>query len=85
MGKFILTILAGFAQMEADLNKERREAGRESARARGKQGGRPKKDPAAVELAITVYESQKYTFRQITEKTGVSKGTIYKYIKEKKQ
>lgn len=85
MGKFIVTILAGFVQMEVDLNRERCLAGAASARARGLQGGRPKKDPEAVRMAITLYESKKYTFKEIQERTGVSKGTLYKYLREQRE
>ena len=41
MGRFVITIMAGMAQMERELIAERRNAGIAAARARGRNGGRP--------------------------------------------
>jgi DNA invertase Pin-like site-specific DNA recombinase len=42
-GKMIMTIFAGIAEFERDLIRERTSAGREAARKRGVQFGRPRK------------------------------------------
>jgi hypothetical protein len=60
-------------------------AGLEKARARGRSGGRPKKDVNSVEEALEMYDSGKYTVPEITEATGVGKTTIYKALKERSQ
>ena len=53
-----------------------------AARARGRKGGRPKalnKDKQA--LAVKLYHEKKHTVDQICEMMGISKPTLYKYIK----
>lgn len=54
-----------------------------SARARGKNGGRPKKDKSKVELALKMYDDN-YDISKIIEATGVSKATLYRRINERK-
>ncbi|MFP3340533.1 recombinase family protein, partial [Micrococcus sp. SIMBA_131] len=48
VGKAMFRMLAVLSEMERDLISERTCAGLESARARGRKGGRPKKDQVAV-------------------------------------
>lgn len=43
--------------------------------------GRPAKTES-VEKAIAMYETKAYTISQITQLTGVSKSTLYNYLKE---
>lgn len=43
--------------------------------------GRPAKTDD-VEKAIKLYETGTYTISQIVQLTGVSKSTLYKYLKE---
>lgn len=80
MGRFFFTIMAGVAQLERDIISDRTKAGLEAARARGRLGGRPAADQNAINQALTLYDSKKYTVPQITEMTGVSKTTLYKYV-----
>ena len=56
-----------------------------SARARGRMGGRPGKDPKVVEQALTLYNSKAYSVDEISKTTGLSRGTIYKYIRLRKE
>lgn len=81
-GKFFFTVMAGFAEMEADLIKERTKAGLEAARARGRKGGRPPIDPKVLDKAIKLYNSKTYSIKEITEITGVSKAKIYQELKK---
>lgn len=83
-GKFFFTIMAGFAEMERELIRERTNAGLESARARGRKGGRPKTDQRKLDKAITLYESEKYTVKEITEETGISKAKLYQELNKRK-
>lgn len=83
MGRFFFTIMAGVAQLERDIISDRTKAGLEAARARGRKGGRPAASNAKIEQALTLYDSKKYTVPEITEMTGVSKTTLYKYVKER--
>lgn len=50
--------------------------------ARGRKGGRPKKDEKLIKLGIKMYQEKTYSIAEITKATGVSKTTIYSYIKK---
>ena len=82
-GKLLFTIFAGVSQFERDLTRERTMAGLAAARARGRNGGRPKTDPKVVEKAIKLYESKTISISEILEITGIKKTTLYDYIKKK--
>lgn len=83
VGKAMFKMLAVLAEMKRDLISERTRAGLDSARARGRVGGRPKKDKKLVEKAIKLYDTEEYTVKEIEEMTGVSKATLYRAIKRK--
>lgn len=82
-GKMFFTIIAAFAELERSMILERTKAGLEAARARGRVGGRPPKDSKLVEKAIKMYESKKFSLKEIQDITSVSKHTLYKYLKER--
>lgn len=83
-GKLLFTIFAGISQFERDLISERTKEGLAAARARGRNGGRPKKNTKDIERAIKLYDNKEYSLKEITEMTGVSKATLYRYIKNNK-
>lgn len=85
VGKAMFKMLAVLAEMERDLISERTRAGLESARARGRIGGRPKKDNRQVEKALKLYETEQYTIKEIEDMTSVSKATLYRAIRKKKE
>ncbi len=74
-------MLAALAEFEREMIIERTHAGLSSARARGRKGGRPKKDDADIERAVKLYKSESYTITEITLMTGVSKATLYRELK----
>lgn len=82
-GRLLFSIFAGISQFERDLTSQRTKEGLAAARARGRKGGRPKVDANAVDYAITLYESKKYSVKDITEKTGVSKTSLYAYLNQR--
>ncbi len=84
-GKLMFTFMAGISQFERDLISQRTKEGLASARARGRNGGRPKKPSNKIELALQMYDDMNYTIKQIEDATGVSKPTLYRYIKERKK
>ena len=80
-GKLMFTIFAGISQFERDLISQRTKEGLASARARGRKGGRPAKNKNDIEKAFKLYNSKDYSLKEIHEMTGVSKTTLYRYIK----
>ncbi|KJU83878.1 resolvase domain-containing protein [Candidatus Magnetobacterium bavaricum] len=83
-GKLIFHIFGALAEFERNLIRERTQAGLMAARARGRKGGRPESlDLNKKLLAVSLYDEKKYTVKQICQMMGVSKPTLYKYIKEK--
>lgn len=83
-GKLLFTIFAGISQFERDLISQRTKEGLVSARARGRKGGRPFKDEKDVALALKMYDSKEYSTAEIAKATGVSRTSLYRYIKNRK-
>lgn len=83
MGQLMFTLIAGLAQFERDIISLRTREGLKSARARGRQGGRPKVQDDRLKEAIVLYESKEYSLAEIKKKTGVSHTTLYRYLKRK--
>lgn len=84
-GRLMMTVFQAFSQFERDLIVERTKEGLQSARARGRIGGRPRVNKRDIERAVKLYESKAYSGKEITEMTGISKSTLYRYIKSKKK
>lgn len=84
-GKLMFTMISAFAQFERDIIAERTQEGLKAARARGRLGGRPAKNKKDIDRAIKLYDSKSYSIGEIEEMTGVSKATLYRYLKEKKE
>lgn len=81
-GKLIFHIFGALAEFERNLIRERTHAGLQAARARGRKGGRPKKlSIDKAKLAIKLYKGKEHSIKQICELIGVSKPTLYKYIR----
>jgi DNA invertase Pin-like site-specific DNA recombinase len=80
-GKLIFHIFGALAEFERNLIRERTQAGRQAARARGRKGGRPKAlDADKQALAVKLYDEKEHTIEQICQMMGISKPTLYKYI-----
>ena len=84
-GRFFFRLMASFAELERDMISERTKAGLEAARARGRCGGRPKTTPAKIDMALRMYNSKEYSVKEICIATGISKGTLYNYLRKQKQ
>lgn len=80
-GRLMMTVFQAFSQFERDLIVERTKEGLKSARARGRKGGRPRVNQKDVDRAVKLYKSQVYSVKEITEMTGISKATLYRYLK----
>ena len=82
-GKLIFHIFGALAEFERNLIRERTKAGLAAARARGRKGGRPKVlDDKKIQLAKKLYKSGENPVFEISEFLGVSKSTLYTYLKE---
>ena len=72
------------SQFERDLTHERTMAGLAAARARGRKGGRPKADAKSIEQALALYNAKTIEIKDILATTGISRATLYAYIKNRK-
>jgi hypothetical protein len=86
-GRFTFHVLAAMDEMLADLISEGTREGLESARARGRAGGRkPKLTARQAEVARGMYDQtgadgrRKYTVAEIAETFGVSRKTVYRHL-----
>lgn len=80
-GKLLFTLMSAIAQFERDVIADRTREGLESARARGRTGGRPKADAEQVRKAIKLYKTGQYSVKEIEELTGIKKSTLYRNLK----
>jgi DNA invertase Pin-like site-specific DNA recombinase len=84
-GRLSFNLFASLAEFERDLVRERTQAGLSAARARGRNGGRPKGLSAQAEAtacaAETLYLERKLSVRQIADRLGISKSTLYAYLR----
>ena len=77
-GKMIMTIFAGIAEFERDLIRERTGAGREAAKKRGVQFGRPRKlNPEQMQLVRRLLDEGK-SVRDLAKTFNVHIATIYR-------
>lgn len=84
-GRCFLSMMGAIHQMERELRAERAAAGRSSAKARGKTGGRPKTDPEKLENARILYENSDKTAAEVCEIAGVGRRKFFSYISEKRK
>jgi DNA invertase Pin-like site-specific DNA recombinase len=82
MGRFFFRILASISELERDIVSERTKAGLTSARARGRNGGRPRVSQKKLDLALKMYISKHYSIREIVNASGVSQATLYRSIQK---
>ncbi|MCB0685311.1 MAG: recombinase family protein [Saprospiraceae bacterium] len=84
-GKLVFHIFGALSEFERNLIRERTRAGLNAARARGRFGGRPKKlTQDKVSRIKELYDSGDHPIDEICKMAGISKPTLYKYLKEKK-
>lgn len=80
-GKLVFGIFAALAEFERELISERTKAGLESARARGRKGGRPyKMTPAKVRLAMASMGQPETKVSALCEELGVTRQTLYRHV-----
>jgi len=83
-GRLMFNLFASLAEFERDIIRERTKAGLTAARARGRQGGRPKglskEAVSKARSAKTLYLQQDKTVAEIGQLLGVGRATIYRYL-----
>lgn len=80
-GKLLFTLMSAIAQFERDVIADRTREGLNSARARGRKGGRPRTDSEQLRKAIKLYNTQQYSLAEIEDMTGVKRSTLYRGIR----
>lgn len=82
-GKLMFHMFACLAEFERNVTIERCKAGLEAARARGRFGGRPfALDEDKTQLLVDLYQSKKYSTDQICKMVGISRPSIYRYLRK---
>lgn len=84
-GKAMFGMLAVISSLERDLIVQRTKEGLASAKARGVQLGRPELDNQLVKDALTMYDNNTHSIKDITRIVGISQGKLYKEINKRKQ
>lgn len=83
-GRLMFNLFASLAEFERDLIRERTHAGLTAARARGRQGGRPKglskQALAKAQAAKTLYIQRDKSVAEIGQLLGVGRATVYRYL-----
>jgi DNA invertase Pin-like site-specific DNA recombinase len=80
-GKLVFGIFAALAEFERELISERTLAGLASARARGRNGGRPyKMTPAKLRLALASMGQPDTKVSDLCTELGITRQTLYRHI-----
>lgn len=83
-GKLLVTVLSAISQFERDITVQRTNEGLQAARARGRNGGRPKANVASVQKAVKLYQTKTHSIKEITAICGISQATLYRALNEAK-
>ena len=85
IGQFFFHITGAFAELERNLIKERTKAGLDSARARGRTGGRkPSLNKKQIQMMLEIYNARSTPIVEICEQFKISRKTCYRYIDKSK-
>jgi DNA invertase Pin-like site-specific DNA recombinase len=80
-GKLVFAIFAALAEFERELISERTTAGLASARARGRNGGRPyKMTPAKLHLATASMGKPDTNVGELCAELEISRQTLYRHV-----
>jgi DNA invertase Pin-like site-specific DNA recombinase len=78
-GKLVFHVFAALAEFEHNLIRERTLAGLKAARARGRQGGRPRKlQPKELKTIRALLKTTEVSVQEIATRFGVSRSTLYR-------
>lgn len=80
-GMLVFNIFGSLAQFEKELIRERTLAGLAAARARGREGGRPKAmDRKKIDMAKSLLADPKRSISEVCDLLGVSRSTLYRHV-----
>src|SRR5271169_5190531 len=80
-GRLVFGIFAALAEFERELIRERATAGLSSARARGRNGGRPyTMTPAKLRLAQAAMAKRDTKVSDLCTELGVTRQTLYRFV-----
>ena len=82
-GRCFLSMMGAIHQMERELRAERANAGRVSAKARGRTGGRPRTDVTKLENARILYRNSGKTAAEVCRVAGVGRRVFFAYLAQK--
>lgn len=81
VGKMFFTLLAMFAEFEADLISQRTREGLVIARQNGRLKGKPPKlKPATEKHLVGLFHAGEHTIGEMAEMFGVSRSTVYRAV-----
>jgi DNA invertase Pin-like site-specific DNA recombinase len=84
MGKAMFGMLAVFSEFERAIIQERTVAGLESARKRGRTGGRPSLKESTKKAIVSLYNDN-HSAQDIAKEYGIARSTVYKIVNEYKE
>lgn len=80
-GRLVFGIFAALAEFERELIKERTQAGLAAARARGRNGGRPRKmDEHTVKMAVAAMSDRNSVAHEVAKRLNITTTTLYTYV-----
>lgn len=79
---FLLTVMSGLSQLERDLISQRTKEGLVSAKARGRNGGRPSKQNEKAKMVMALYD-RGMKIADIVRNTELSRSTVNRIIKNR--
>ena len=82
-GKLVFHFFAALAEFERDIIRERTQAGLTAARARGRQGGRPKGRDVTKQAAVrSLSKDRSRSVTEICQMLGISRTSYYRYLND---
>ena len=77
-------MMGAIHQIKRELRAERAAAGRASAKARGKTGGRPRTDVVKLRDAKVLYDNSGKTANEVCKVVGVGRRIFFAYLAQQK-